>query len=303
MSDVAIHTVPAMGTVVTVQLVGHGGSVAACAARDDAMRRATDWFRIVEVTCSRFDPRSELRALCATCGTSVPLSDVLFELLTFAIAVAEESGGAFDPTVGGAMEAQGFDRHFRSGAQNRSGVPASGPTWADVAIDARNRTATIHRPLTLDLGGVAKGFAADLAARELAAFRDFAIDAGGDQYLAGRNADGAPWSVGIRHPRVRDAVIEVVRLSDAAVCTSGDYERASPSDEAGHHLLDPRTGTPASGVASATVIAPTAMAADALATAAFVLGPERGAPFLERHGASGVWYDAELQRRTTANFG
>lgn len=266
------------------------------------MRRATDWFRIVEVTCSRFDPRSELRALCATCGTAVPLSEVLFELLTFAIAVAEESGGAFDPTVGGAMEAQGFDQHFRTGARNRSDAPATGPTFADIAIDARTRTATIHRPLTLDLGGVAKGFAADLAARELAAFRDFAIDAGGDQFLSGRNAAGESWSVGIRHPRQPDDVIEVVRVSDAAVCTSGDYERKSPAGPDGHHLLDPRTGAPTSGVVSTTVIAPTAMAADAFATAAFVLGPERGAPFLERQGASGVWYDADLQRHATVNF-
>ncbi|MDQ8165111.1 MAG: FAD:protein FMN transferase [Gemmatimonadota bacterium] len=302
MSDVAIHTVPAMGTVVTVQVVGHGETAERRALRDEAMRRATDWFRMVEVTCSRFDPRSELRTLCTTVETPVPLSSVLFELLVFAVAVARESGGAFDPTVGGAMEARGFTRHFRTGAEHPSGVAATGPTFEDISVDRANRTATLHRALMLDLGGVAKGFAADLAARELAEFGDFAIDAGGDQFLSGRNATGDLWSVGIRHPRKRDDVVEVLQITDVAICTSGDYERVSSTGAGGHHLIDPRGGSRTAEVASATVIAPTAMAADALATAAFVLGPERGTPFLERQGASGVWYDATLQRHATTNF-
>ena len=112
-----------------------------------------------------------------------------------------------------------------------------------------------------------KGLAVDAAARELQPFGDFAIDAGGDLYLGGRNPDGGPWSVGIRHPRHDGQLIDSLRVSDKAVCTSGDYERGRT------HILDPRTGAAAVRVASVTVVAPTAMLADALATAAFVLGP------------------------------
>ena len=76
--------------------------------------------------------------------------------------------------------------------------------------------------MTLDLGAVAKGLAIDAAARELQPFGDFAIDAGGDLYLGGRNPDGAPWSVGIRHPRLDGRLIDSLRVSNKAVCTSGD---------------------------------------------------------------------------------
>src|SRR6185295_14473435 len=123
----------------------------------------------------------------------------------------------------------------------------------------------------LDLGAVAKGLAIDLAARELTPLENFAVDAGGDLFLGGVNDEGAPWTVGIRHPRGGAAPIDSVRVSNAAVCTSGDYERRSPSGE--HHLLDPRTGHPTNEVASVTTIGESAMVADALGTAAFVLGP------------------------------
>jgi len=150
----------------------------------------------------------------------------------------------------------------------------------------------LRRPLTLDLGAVVKGLAVDLAARELQPFRDFAIDAGGDLYLGGYNERGAPWRVGIRHPRNPGELIGTVDVSDRAVCTSGDYERTSPDGR--HHILDPRTGVPATSVASATVVASGAMLADALATAAFVLGPREGIALLDRLGLDGVIVTPEL---------
>src|SRR5262249_11484041 len=151
-------------------------------------------------------------------------------------------------------------------------------TYRDVEPDDDTKTITLHRPLLLDLGAVAKGLAIDVAARELQPFENFAIDAGGDLYFGGHNADGRNWTVGIRHPR-GDGIIDCFQVSDVAVCTSGDYERTSA---AGHHLLDPRTGTEASLVASVTTIAPSAMLADTFATAAFVLGPTDGVELLER---------------------
>jgi FAD:protein FMN transferase len=206
--------------------------------------------------------------------------------------VAEETGGAFDPTVGRRMAARGFNRHYLTGEVG--GAPGSddGISFRDVEIDARHRTILLRRPLTLDLGAVAKGLAVDAAARELRPFRDFAIDAGGDLYLAGCNPQGEPWSAGIRHPRLRGELVDRFRISDQAVCTSGDYER-------GQHILDPRHGEAAHGVASATVVAPSAMLADALATAAFVLGPQQSIPLLTRMGVEGLIVTAGLERYRT----
>jgi thiamine biosynthesis lipoprotein len=253
-----------MDTIVTIHVVrpGEGAS--------DAIDRAFEWFRQIEACCTRFDPQSELRQLSAHVGAAVPASAILFEAVRMALIVAEETGGAFDPTVG----------HERS------------VTWRDVALDAAGRTITLLRPLVLDLGAVAKGLAIDTAARELHAFTDFAIDAGGDLYLGGRNPHGAPWSVGIRHPRLPQEQIAVLSVSDQAVCTSGDYER-------GDHILDARSGAPANAVASATVVAPTAMLADALATAAFVLGPAEGIALLDRLGVEGLIVTPQLERYAT----
>jgi thiamine biosynthesis lipoprotein len=270
-----------MGTIVTIATVGD---------HDEAVGRAFAWFHEVEARCSRFDAGSELSQLSATAGRAVEVSDLVFDALRFAVHVAEISGGAFDPVVGGAMIARGFNRHYLTGEtallpENIDGTA----TFRDIALDPEAKTVTILRPLALDLGGVAKGLAIDLAARALEEVCNFSIDAGGDLFLGGKNDEGADWSVGIRHPRKDHTVIEVLRVSDKAVCTSGDYER-------GPHIVDPAGQAPASGLASATVIAPTAMLADAASTAAFVLGPIDGADFCRRIGVAAILFTPDLTR-------
>ena len=233
-------------------------------------------------------------------GVPVPASPILCEAVQFALSVAEDTDGAFDPTVGRRMEARGFNREHRTGQTIRSPFPHDdGVTYRDVHVDLDRRTITLGRPLTLDLGAVAKGLAVDAAARELRPYRDFAIDAGGDLYLGGHNPDGVPWSIGIRHPRLDGQVIDSLRVSDKAVCTSGDYERPAPGDMNEHHVLDPRSGASPDAVASVTVVAPSAMLADALGTAAFVLGPAEGIRLFERHGVEGLIVTPALERYET----
>ena len=300
MSDVYVHTTALMGTVVTFQVVGHGDNAEAHQQRVDAVARAVEWFRSVEACCSRFDETSELRRLTATVGQPVPASEMLFAAVNLALALAEDTGGAFDPTVGRRMEARGFDSNYRTGARVSSiAASGEGTSYRNVVLDAGARTITLLRPLVLDLGAVAKGLAIDLAARELAAYENFSIDAGGDLYLGGHNAAGAPWSVGIRHPRDPNQLIDTVRASNEAVCTSGDYERRSDRDAGEHHIMDPRTGASATALASVTAIAPSAMVADALATAAFVLGPTDGVALLQRHGVRGILVTPALERIET----
>jgi FAD:protein FMN transferase len=289
-----------MGTIVTIDVVDAGPDRAHGDARDAAIARAFGWFREVERVCNRFDADSELRKLTALPGTAVRASDVVYAAIDFALAVAEETGGAFDPTVGRRMEARGFNRDYRTReAIKPSSVPDGPVSYRNVHLDHTAKTVLIDRPLVLDLGAIAKGLAIDLAAQELAPFEHFAIDAGGDLYLAGHNAAGERWSVGIRHPRRDREAIEVLRVSDAAVCTSGDYERPAPGAEAGHHIMDARSGESAQAIVSATVVASNAMLADALATAAFVLGPDEGIRLLARHGVGGVLYSPALERFAT----
>jgi thiamine biosynthesis lipoprotein len=285
-----------MGTIVSIEIIGTDHHPAD--QIDDAIAAALEWFRQVERICNRFDPESELSRLTKQAGVPVQASELLYAAVEFALIVAEDTSGAFDPTIGREMEARGFNRDYRDGRTVHTPLPAGPVSYRDVVLDPATKTITLKRPLLLDLGAVAKGLAIDLAARELADFEDYVIDAGGDLYVAGCKADGQPWSVGIRHPRRDREVIELVRVSDAAVCTSGDYERPGPG-AGGHHIIDPRNNRAADAVASATVVAPTAMLADALATAAFVLGPIEGIRLLERHGVDGVLLSATAERFST----
>ena len=283
-----------MGTLVTIQVVRAGA--------DAAVARAFRWFREIEARCSRFDERSELAQLTTRVGEPVPASPILFEAVRFALSVAEETSGAFDPTVGRRMEMRGFNREDRTGRTVNTLIPSSTDvSYRDVTLDPEHHTIMCRQPLLLDLGAVAKGLAVDAAARELQPFHDFAIDAGGDLYLGGRNPGGMPWSVGIRHPRNHSELIDSLFVSDKAVCTSGDYERVMSVPQE-HHILDPRTGVSPAAVASVTVAATTALAADALATAAFVLGPTDGLKLLERHGVEGLIVTTDLDRVETSGL-
>lgn len=269
--------------------------------RHDLVERALGWFERVEEICSRFDPASEVMRLAGRVGQATEVSPLLFETVRFALEVARISDGAFDPTVGYALERRGFNRHYRSGQIVRSALPPDEVSWRDVEIDAGRREITLRRPLILDLGAVAKGLAIDLAARELAPCPGFAVDAGGDVYVHGTNPDGRPWRVGIRHPRHPGQLLGTVEVSDLAVCTSGDYERPS-DDGAGHHILDPRSRQSADRVASVTTIGLTAMAADAIGTAAFVLGPAEGTRLIEGLGLSGLIVTPGLVEHYTRRF-
>ena len=289
-------TAIAMDTLITIEVVGVGAAEA-----ERAVDRALGWFREVEARCTRFDPKSELRLLCAQPGRSIAVSPLLFRVVEFAVSVAEATGGAFDPTVGALLARTGFDRNYVTGV--REPCPAESTrsvTYKAVILDGERHTIELGEPLVLDLGAIAKGFAIDLAMAELAEFESAAVEAGGDLRVRGMNAEGRSWRVGIRHPRHAGTLAEVVALSDAAICTSADDERVTAG---GHHIFEPQGQYSARGIASSTVIAPTAMAADAFATAALVLGPGAGIAFLEEQGVEGMLLTPALERVATVGFG
>lgn len=296
---IAVRTAVFMDTHIALTMVA-AGPADAC---DERAERAFQWFQRVEACCSRFDPGSEVMQLTARAGLPTTVSQMLFDVIAFALAVAHESGGAFDPTVGYTLEQRGFNRNYRTGERVSTPLEATGPSsYRDVRLDAARRTVTLLKPLILDLGAVAKGLAIDLAAQDLAGLPGFVIDAGGDLVVRGRNARGEPWRVGIRHPRRPSDLVATLRVADLAVCTSGDYERESASTDGHGHIIDPRRGVPVGDVASVTVIAPTAMLADALGTAAFVLGPRRGIAWLARQGVDGLIITPSLEWYQTPGF-
>ena len=276
----------AMSTTVSVQIIGEHPNASALAAE------SLGWFSLVEQTCTRFDPHSELMKLCAADPSPTVVSPLLFELLRLARSVAEASHGAFDPTVGARVHQLGFDRPWRGGPALPAPIAEHDISWRDVDLEESTSSVLLRRPLLLDLGAIAKGFAIDLAARTLAAVAHGCINAGGDLWYRGRNAKGEPWRTGIVHPRdERNRLATVqVQADEFAICTSGDYARRTSR---GHHLVDPRVhGGSAALCQSVTVVAPQAAIADALATAAFVLGPRDGADLLASQGVDGCLVDA-----------
>ena len=266
------------------------------------MQRAAEWFRQIEKSCNRFDAASEVRMMSMQAGTPVSVSTLLYQAVQFALAVAEETDGAFDPTIGRHMESIGFARDYRTGAECGAGLMLSTrSSFRDVELHADTQSITLHQPLLLDLGAVAKGLAIDMAARELEPFDNFLIDAGGDVYASGDNPGGCAWAIGIRDPRATDQLLRTVHVSDVAVCTSGDYARRSEITGE-HHIVNAVTFSSANMVASATVLATSAMVADALATAAFCLGPHAGIALLKRHQVEGLIVTPSLQQFATAGM-
>ena len=287
-----------MDTFVTIEIVLRNGGREERNSCEHAADRAFHWFQQVESSCTRFDARSEVMQLTQHVGAPVRVSAVVFEAVRFALKVAEETGGAFDPTVGHTLETLGFNREYRTGRAVQTQIDSSQPvSFHDVLLDTERQTITLLRPLILDLGAVAKGLAIDLAAKELRPFANFAIDAGGDLYLGGLDSRAEKWSVGIRHPRRKDDVIDSFRVSNQAVCTSGDYQRRAGAGLHGH-IINPKTGE-LPQLASVTVFAADAMLADTLSTAAFVLGPSEGMRMLDRIGVDGLMISPALEKYET----
>jgi len=152
--------------------------------------------------------------------------------------------------------------------------------------------------MSLDIGGIGKGFAVDLAVDQL--FNDGAkagiVEAGGDLQVFGLPEPGKPWKIGIRHPRNLDEFYTVLEIESGAVATSGDYQQYFIAEGIRfHHIIDPATGFPANKCVSATVTAKSCIEADAAATAVFVMGPEKGIAWLNEHqDYSGliIYYDS-----------
>ncbi|WHY87039.1 FAD:protein FMN transferase [Neobacillus novalis] len=279
-----------MDTVVDIQVV----MAKSKEETEEKINRAFRAFQKVEQACSRFSATSELMRACQIIGTPVVISPFLFEPLMFAIEMAKLTDGLFDPTVGKVMEEHGFNRHYLTGDTIES-PSADSVSYHDIVLDKGTHTLTLKKPLVIDLGAVAKGFAIDLAANELKEFAGFVVNAGGDLFASGVDEKGNPWKIGIQHPCQKDEIMDTIEISNEAICTSGSYERRSPNNPDLHHLMDPNTKRSPNELISCSVIAPFAMMADAFSTASFLLGANKGKRLIEEQDMKGLLIKSELQ--------
>ncbi|MBI1180234.1 MAG: FAD:protein FMN transferase [Alphaproteobacteria bacterium] len=249
---------------------------------------------------STWEPASDLcRFNRAPAGTWHPLLPEFFAVLDCALAAARDSGGAYDPTIAPLVDLWGFGP-----APGRDTPPPTEAVaealaatgWRRLALDRPTRHALQPGGIRLDLSAVAKGYGVDLAAGQLeaAGVRDYLVEVGGELRGAGTKPDGSPWWVALERPTEpgRTPPPETrIALHGLSIATSGDYRRCFVSGGRRYaHTIDPRTGHPAAGdLASVTVLHPSCMHADALATALFVLGEDAGGAHARRRAIPAVF--------------
>jgi len=242
-----------------------------------------EFIRVANLT-NRFgeqlpDPNvSDVYRLNNSGGKPVGVSEEIIMLIEQAFAMTERSQGAFDITVGAAMDLWNFDGggSVPTDAALKSTLEKVG--MDKITVNKADGTVTVPTGTVLDLGAVAKGYATDCAKDiiKAAGIKHALIDAGGNIYAIGTRPDSNPWRVGIRNPRNASETILILSITDCSAVTSSDDQRFFIADNKRyHHILDPHTGYPsASGALSVTIIAESSLMADMLSTAGFVLGSE-----------------------------
>ena len=270
-----------MGTRITVELWADDP-----AAAQSAIDAVLDEMRHVDESMSTYKPTSEVSRVNANAANGpMPISKELFDLLTTSREYSVLTDGAFDITYASIGYLYDFRGRTRPNeAQITRLLPAV--DYRHVVLDTGRQSVRFsQKNVRIDLGGIAKGYSVDRGVEVLKArgFTRAYVSAGGDSRIVG-DRFGKPWMVGIRDPRKGAGhVITSIPLVDAAISTSGDYERFFEEDGVRyHHIIDPRTGRSASKVRSATVIGPYATRTDGLSKTAFVLGPEKAMEIYNR---------------------
>lgn len=267
----------ALGTDVSMTVLG-----LPAARAERALDAAFAELETVETVMSLYRPNSQLCRLNRDRVLDRP-HPYLVEVLAAAESTSRLSDGAFDATV------QPLWQLF-AGCQKQGRLPTDAEiaaAWRCVdwrAIECSVDRVRLHDPVTaVTLNGIAQGFAAD---RAVAALRSHGVEHAlvnaGEIGCVGAKPDGRDWSVGIQHPREPDAFVSLAALHGRSLATSGDYETTFAADFSKNHIFDPRTGESPGQLASVTIAAPTALQADALSTAAMVLGVDRTLDLIAR---------------------
>lgn len=270
-----------MGTTVTISISD--------TAPEEANRAADLAFaeiRRIEGIMSTYIPESEISLINRSAGrewTSVD-PELLF-VIREGLRYGDLSSGAFDIAYKPLSRLWHFDPESRPPEAEAVRAVLPLVNYRNVLIDGKERVLLKDPGMAVGLGGIAKGYAVDRAVAVLQGqgIRNAIVNAGGDLRSVGRRSRKKMWRIGIQDPRDPGRLLEAISIADTAVATSGDYEKFFIwRGVRYHHILDPKTGFPARGCRSVTVICPTAMMADAMATAVFVLGPDEGMELIRK---------------------
>ena len=265
---------PMMGTEVSVYLWSDDQELG-----KQAVEEVFDEAARIDRLMSTYKDDSEISKINLLAATEpVVASEELFRLIQRSLDISVLTRGAFDITY----DSVGQHYDFRAGRRPDSDTIASEREHIDyrfVKLDQASQSVSfLQKGVRINLGGIAKGYVVERGIDILRRHKlqHAIVTAGGDSRLLG-DRRGRPWMVGIRDPRVDGKVAISVPLVEEAISTSGDYERNFEEDGVRyHHIIRPTTGTPASGVHSATVFGPDAVTTDALSTSVFVMGVEQG---------------------------
>lgn len=251
-----------------------------------AIEKVFEEIQRIELLTSKFNLKSEVTKINQRAGDNAfAVGNEVYELIRKSIYYSQLTEGAFDITVGAIQDLWDFENE-------KNVIPSSESlsrllplvNFRNVLLGKDNHVNLIKSGIKLDLGGVAKGYAVDRGIEILRKknIHNAILNGGGDLKCIGEKSPGSPWKIGVRHPRKQASVIASLEGKDIAIATSGDYQNYFITDSVRyHHLLDPVTGRPAQGLQSVTIISKDTILADAMATAVFIMGPEKGLKFIE----------------------
>lgn len=265
-----------LDTYVTITVDGSGKI--AKQATDSAFRRMSQ----IEKKLNRYDAKSEISKVNRYAPKPVVVSDDTFKAVKLGFSYSKITDGKFDITVGPLVDLFNFAKKV---VPSKPQVDKAKQlvSWRMVKLDEKNQTISLAKKgMLIDLGGMAKGVAADEAYKVLIkhGLKSGLIDTGSSTLTFSAN-DGRTWKVGLRHPR-QDKILTVFKVRNRRLSTSGDYQQYFlKSGRRYHHIINPQTGYPAKGLVSVTIISDkTAAESDILSTAVFAMGPRTGFKFV-----------------------
>lgn len=292
-----------MNTVVTVEVPRHSDH--STVEISNMIEGAFGEFDRVVRQYSRFDDKSELSELNRHPEEHWEVNPEFADLIHYMLEMAHKSDGAFDPTIIDILETYGYDPKYNFSKLDDTELEnkimelvRTRPSWRDIEFNREGRTVKLRPNQRLELGGVGKGYAIDLAYEKLKELPSFFINAGGDIRVKGLSHENGEWRIGLEH---KDGdlqkTIGYIQGSDVALACSGSWARRVKNF---HHLLNPSTGKPVEELVTVYVAAPTALLADSWATTLFI----GGEPMFEKlpEGVEAMLVNNKNQASLTKNF-
>jgi len=264
-----------MNTTLTIKIVAKDKEIEIA---NNCIQNSFKIFDYVVERFSRFIDNSELNFLNKNQGKWTKVSEELFYLVSYSLNLAKLTNGYFDPTIIDLLEMYGYDKNYNFSKlddpnlnEKVSKYLKNRPIFTEIQLNEIEKTIKLSKGQRIELGGIGKGYAIDLAFDHIKKyFNNFLIDAGGDIRAMGKNVNRNKWKVGIK--TTENHISYFIELNNEAIACSGNWARKVKHF---HHLINPHTGKPTeSNYSTVYVIAPTALESDSWATVAFLLGEE-----------------------------